>query len=123
MSLRERVAPRLGIIEPGLPSPAKPKKIGANGSMSRRKPGKAGYWTKRSKKLGRRERVFDDDEAFILLKAAIEREGTLIAFSERNGVNKTFVSHVLHGRLPIAGAIIKALGLRKVSVATKKNRQ
>ena len=67
--------------------------------------------------------MFDDDEAFILLKAAIDREGTLIAFSERYGVNKTYVSHVLHGRLPIAGAIIKALGLRKVYVATKKNRQ
>ena len=91
--------------------------------MSRRKPGKAGYWTKRSKNLGRRERVFDEDEAFIFLKAAIEREGSLIAFAEHSGVNHTYVSHVLRGRYPIAGAIIKALGLRKVYIATKKNRQ
>src|SRR6516225_8795028 len=88
----------------------------------RRKPGKPGYWTARSKKLGRRERVFDEDEAFIFLKAAIEREGSLIAFSENYGVDKTYVSHALHGRFPIAGAIIKALGFRKVYIATKKNR-
>ena len=36
------------------------------------RPEKSGYWTKRSKKLGRRELVFDDDEALILMKAAIE---------------------------------------------------
>ena len=91
--------------------------------MKRRKPGKPGYWTKRSKKLGRRERVFDEREALILLKAAIEREGSLVAFAERHGVNRTYVSHVLRGRYPIAQAMIKALGLRKVYIATKKNRQ
>src|SRR6516162_864343 len=101
------------------------ERIGADGSMKqrRRKPGKPGYWTARSKKLGRRERVFDEDEAFIFLKAAIEREGSLIAFSENYGVDKTYVSHALHGRFPIAGAIIKALGFRKVYIATKKNRR
>jgi hypothetical protein len=84
--------------------------------MKHRKPGKPGHWTNRSKKLGRLERVFDKDEAFILLKAAIEREGSSIAFAEHHGVNPTHVSHVLRGRSPIAGAIIKALGLRKVYV-------
>ena len=104
---------------------ARSERIGADGSMKqrRRKPGKPGYWTARSKKLGRRERVFDEDEAFIFLKAAIEREGSLIAFSENYGVDKTYVSHALHGRFPIAGAIIKALGFRKVYIATKKNRR
>ena len=80
----------------------------------RRKPGKSGYWTNRSKKLGRRERVFDEDDALILLKAAIEREGSSIPFAENYGVTRSYVSHVLSGRYPIADAIIKALGLRKV---------
>ena len=48
----------------------------------RRKPGKPGFWTNRSKKLGRREHVFDEHEIFILLKAAIERDGSFVAFAE-----------------------------------------
>jgi hypothetical protein len=47
------------------------------------------------KKLGRRGRVFDDDEAFILMKAAIEREGSSFAFAERCGVDRTYISHIL----------------------------
>ena len=87
------------------------------------RPEKSGYWTKRSKKLGRRERVFDDDEALILLKAAIEREGSASAFADHFGIHRSYVSHVLRGRYPIAAALIKALGLRRVYVESKKNRQ
>jgi hypothetical protein len=86
--------------------------------MRHRKPGKPGYWTDRSKKLGRQEHVFEEDEVLILLKAVIEREGSSIAFAEHYGVNRSYVSHVLNGRFPVAEAkaIIKALGLRKVYV-------
>jgi hypothetical protein len=87
------------------------------------KPKKSDYWTRRSKKLGRRERVFDDDEAFILMKAAIEREGSSLAFAERCGVDRTYISHVLRGRHPLGAPIIKGLGLRRVYVAAKKNRE
>lgn len=89
-------------------------------TMGHRKPGKPGYWTKRSEKLGQQERVFDEDEALILLKAAIKREGSSIAFAERYGVNPSYISHVLTGRYPIAHALIKSLGLRKVYVAVTK---
>jgi hypothetical protein len=92
-------------------------------TMGHRKPGKPGYWTKRSEKLGRQERVFDEDEALILLKAAIERDGSSIMFAERHGVNPSYISHVLTGRYPIAHVLIKALGLRKVYVAAKKTRR
>jgi hypothetical protein len=68
--------------------------------MSRRKPGKAGYWTKRSKNLGRRERVFDEDEAFILLKAAIEREGSLIAFAEQLWCQSHLCQSRFAGQIP-----------------------
>jgi hypothetical protein len=87
----------------------------------RRKPGKPGYWTKRSKKLGRLKRVFNEDEVFIFLKAAIERAGSSIAFAERYGINRTYVSHVLSPRSPIGRPIIKALGLHKVYIAARKN--
>ena len=89
----------------------------------RRKPGKPCYWTKRSKKLSRLERVFNEDEVFIFLKAAIERTGRSIAFAERYGINRTYVSHVLSGRSPIARPIIKALGLHKVYIVAKKKRR
>jgi hypothetical protein len=94
-----------------------------DGTMNRRKPGKPSHWTNRSKDLGRLERVFDDDEALILLKAAIEREGSSIAFAERYGVHRSSISHVLSGRHPVGNALVKALGLRKVYVAANKNRQ
>jgi hypothetical protein len=89
----------------------------------RRKPGKPGYWTNRSKKLGRREQVFDEHEALILLKAAIERDGSFVAVAERSGVSRSYISHVLSGRHPLGAAIIKGLGLRRMYVAAKKNRQ
>jgi len=37
---------------------------------------KAGYWLSLSKNLGRQPHVHDDNDALILLKAALEREGT-----------------------------------------------
>ena len=89
----------------------------------RRKPGKPGYWTNCSKKLGRREHVFVEHELLILLKAAIERDGSFAAFAERSGVSRSYISHVLSGRHRLGAAIIKGLGLRKVYVAAKKNRQ
>ena len=89
----------------------------------RRKPGKPGYWTDRSKKLGRREHVFDEHEVFVLLKAAIERDGSFVAFAERSGVTRSYVSHVLSGRHALGAAMIKGLGIRKVYVAAKKKRR
>jgi hypothetical protein len=105
-SLRDRGKPELSDLQWG-----------------RRKPGKSDYWTNRSKKLGRREHVFDASDTLILLKAAIEREGSSIAFAERHGVNPSYISHVLTERYRIAHAIINALGLRKVYIAAKKNRR
>jgi len=86
-----------------------------------RKAGKPGYWTNRAKKLGRREHVLDEHEVFILLKAAIERDGSFVAFAERTGVTRSYVSHVLGGRHALGPAMIKGLGLRKVYVAAKKS--
>jgi len=78
---------------------------------------KTGYWT--SLCLGRTAHVLDDNDALILLKAALERDGSHAAFANRHGVHRTYISKVLNGRHPVghANAIVKALGLRRVYVA------
>jgi len=68
--------------------------------------------------LGRQARVFDDHDALILLKAALEREGSQAAFADRHGVHRSYISKVLNGRhVSDAKAIVRALGLRRVYVA------
>ena len=80
---------------------------------------KTGYWNDLSQKLGKQAHVFDDDDALILLKAALEREGSQAAFANRVGVHRSYISMVLNGRQDMshANAIVKALGLRKVYIA------
>ena len=80
---------------------------------------KTGYWNDLSQNLGKQAHVFDDDDALILLKAALEREGSQAAFADRVGVHRSYISMVLNGRQDMshANAIVKALGLRKVYIA------
>ena len=85
-----------------------------------RKPSEeTGHWTSLSENLGRPAHVLDDNDALILLKAALERDGSHAAFANRNGVHRTYISKVLNGGHPVghANAIVKALGLRRVYVA------
>jgi DNA-binding transcriptional regulator YdaS (Cro superfamily) len=86
--------------------------------MRRRKPSEIpGYWIRRSRKVGKQaHNVFDDNDALVLLKAAIERAGSQAAFADHHGIDRSYVSMILTGRSPIAQSIIKALGLRKVYV-------
>jgi hypothetical protein len=58
--------------------------------------------------------VFDDADVVHLLRAAIEREGSQIAFAKRYGVNRAYLNMVLSGKRPVGSAVVKALGLRKV---------
>jgi hypothetical protein len=61
--------------------------------------------------------VFDDDDVVHLLRAAIEREGSQIAFAKRYGVNRAYLNMVLSGKRPVGSStVVKALGLRKVYV-------
>jgi len=90
---------------------------GATSMKRRRRRQSPGYWVRRSKNLGgRRARVFNDNEALILLKAAIEGEGSQAAFADRIGIHRSYISTVLNGRAPVTEAITKALGLFKVYV-------
>jgi hypothetical protein len=67
-----------------------------------------------SSDLGRKAFVFDEDEVVNLLRAAVDRQGSQIAFADHYGVDRANVSAVLNGRRRITGSLIKALGLRKV---------
>ena len=80
---------------------------------------KTGYWISLSENLGRQAHVLDDDDALILLKAVLEREGSQAAFADRIGVHRSYISKVLNGRHDVshANAIVKALRLRRVYVA------
>ena len=80
---------------------------------------RTGYWNNLTQNLGRQAHVIDDDDALILLKAALEREGSQAAFANRVGVHRSYISMVLNGRQDMshANAIVKALGLRRVYVA------
>jgi hypothetical protein len=69
-----------------------------------------------SRGLGRNALVFDEDDVVHLLRAAVEREGSQIAFADRYGVDRAYVSTVLNGRRRVSGSLVKALGLRRAYV-------
>ena len=84
--------------------------------------GKSSEWGADNKRcapssdLGRNAFVFDEDEVVHLLRTAVDREGSQIAFADHYGVDRANVSAVLNGRRRINGSLVKALGLRKVYV-------
>jgi hypothetical protein len=57
-----------------------------------------------------------NDDVVHLLRAAIEREGSQIAFAKRYGINRAYLNMVLSGKRPVGSAVVKAPGLRKVYV-------
>jgi DNA-binding phage protein len=70
-----------------------------------------------SSSLGSRALIFDDDEVVQLLRAAVEREGSQVAFARRHGIDRTYLNQVLKGKRRATEAVVKALGLRKVYTA------
>jgi hypothetical protein len=48
--------------------------------------------------LGRNALVFSDDDLVHLLRAAIEREGSQIAFAKHYGVNRIYLNMILSGK-------------------------
>jgi hypothetical protein len=67
--------------------------------------------------LGRNVLAFDDDDVVHLLRAAIKREGSQVAFAKRYGVNRSYLNLVLSGKRSISQTVTKALGLRRVYIA------
>ena len=66
--------------------------------------------------LGRHALTFDDDEVVQLLRAAVEREGSQVAFARRHGLDRVHLNMILKGKKPVTEKISKVLGLCKVYV-------
>ena len=65
--------------------------------------------------------ILDDKAVIELLKAAIEREGSIIAFAERHHLNRTNLTNILNGKRPVSRPLVTALGLRWVYTPEKVN--
>jgi hypothetical protein len=67
--------------------------------------------------LGRHALVFNEDDVVLMLRAAVEHEGSQVAFAKRHGLDRVLVNMILNGKKAVSGSIAKALGLGKVYVA------
>jgi hypothetical protein len=63
--------------------------------------------------LGVSARVFSDNEVRQLLRAAVERAGSQVAFAKRHGIDRAHLNEVLKGKSQVRGSLLKCLGLRK----------
>jgi hypothetical protein len=67
--------------------------------------------------LGFDARVFDNDDVFRLLKAAVKSEGGQTAFAKHHGINRAYLNMIFNRKRPVSDSIAGALGLRKVYIA------
>jgi plasmid maintenance system antidote protein VapI len=62
--------------------------------------------------------VLDEEEVIELLRAAVDREGSQVAFAKRHGVDRVQVNRLLKGKKTnVTNAIARALKLRKVFIS------
>jgi hypothetical protein len=64
--------------------------------------------------VGNRALILDDKDVIRLLRAAIEREGSISAFARRHGFERSQLNYMLIGKRSVSGPLVKTLGLRKV---------
>ena len=69
--------------------------------------------------LGFDAHVFDNDDVVRLLAAAVESEGSQIAFAKNHGINRAYLNMVFNRKRPVSDSIAGAVGLRKVYIAQK----
>jgi DNA-binding phage protein len=74
-----------------------------------------------SKNLGNTARILEDKDVVLLLRSTIKREGSISAFAQRHGMERTNLTNVLNGKRPVSSSIVEALGLRKVYVPKTDN--
>jgi hypothetical protein len=67
--------------------------------------------------LGKHARILEEEEVLLLLRQAVEQEGSQLAFSKRHPVNRTHLNFVLQGKRALSEKFLKLLGLRKVYTA------
>jgi hypothetical protein len=64
--------------------------------------------------LGSQMLALDDKDVVLLLKAAIEQEGSISAFARPHGLNRTILNQVVNRKRPVSSTLVKTLGLRRV---------
>jgi hypothetical protein len=67
-----------------------------------------------SSNIGTYGLILDHDDVIQLLKAAVECEGSQLAYAKRHGVDRAHLNQILNGRKHIGRTFLKALGLRNV---------
>ena len=75
-----------------------------------------------SSKVGSLGLILDDKDVVILLKVAVEQEGSISAFAKRHGLERTNLSNILNGKRPVSSSLVKVLRLQNV-YTPKKDRQ
>jgi hypothetical protein len=48
--------------------------------------------------LGRHALVFNEDDVVLMLRAAVEHEGSQVAFAKRHGLDRVLVNMILNGK-------------------------
>ena len=66
---------------------------------------------------GRHAIIFDQDDLYCMLSAAIEREGGQTAFAKRHHIDRSRLNKVFKRKKRPGDAVARALGLRRVYVA------
>jgi hypothetical protein len=64
--------------------------------------------------VGSHALILDDEDVVLLLKAAVEQEGTISAFARRHGLERSQLNSMLNGKRPVSSPLVNTLGLRKV---------
>jgi hypothetical protein len=64
--------------------------------------------------LGTYRLTFDHNEVIQLLRAAVELEGSQLAYAKRHGVDRPHLNQILNGKKHVGPTFLKALGLRNV---------
>ena len=64
--------------------------------------------------VGSHALLLDEKDVLHLLRAAVEREGSISAFAKRHGLERSQLTNMLNGQRPVSSPLVKALGLRKV---------
>ena len=73
-----------------------------------------------SSDMGTYALTFNHGEVVRLLKTAVEREGSQLAYAKRHGVDRAHLNQILNGKKHIGRTFLKALGLRNVYVKADK---
>jgi hypothetical protein len=71
--------------------------------------------------FGSRALILDDKDVLLLLRAAIEQEGSISAFAKRHGMGRSPLSSMLNGKRSVSSPLVKALGFRKVYALDQDN--